>query len=163
MYHDDRPIEGLDTLGEVIGAISYWEHYDNWTSGHYINENDAGYGPILIFNCSVRMWKDDREIDRWGRGPSAKFPERVFHGDLSDRRLARFITIARKFDVKVCVYHEHEPDYPVLTVVKEVGAGFITKEFASVIINLRDKFPITMELLKVPLIAARLEGWEVGN
>ena len=49
----DWPI--TDDFGKNINAIVNWSYYDNYQHGHYVNENDFGYGPIRVFNSTINV------------------------------------------------------------------------------------------------------------
>jgi len=49
----DPPMK--QTLLECLHDINEWPHYDNFQHGHYVNENEVGYGPIRVFNARVHI------------------------------------------------------------------------------------------------------------
>jgi hypothetical protein len=96
----------------MLNFVRGWGYYDNMQHMKFVNENDENYGPIIVYNASVRMYlyegKEWREVDRWGDAPIiGRKPEALFHGDLSPRRIKALMIIAKEHHLKVMIYFEH--------------------------------------------------------
>lgn len=86
----DAPMS--DDFRTNIENFRRWNWYDNYQHGEFIDENDAGYGPIKVFNARVLI------------GQRAEF-----HGDVSERRFNWLKSLSEKFKVPVEIYYERGP------------------------------------------------------
>lgn len=72
-----------------VALVKSWSYYDNYQHGHYINENNTGYGPIRVFNATVLI--DGVE---------------VFGGDVSVKRFDHLVKLSKTHNVQVKVFYE---------------------------------------------------------
>ena len=90
------------TLQECIDDFTEWEYYDNFQTGEYVNQNDRGYGKIMVWNGTVHIKteklnpteKDEKYKDVWGHYENSHY---YFRGDVSERRLNYLIELYKKF------------------------------------------------------------------